>query len=586
MARGRGQGYLSYSAFVLLSVSNTVLSADPGLATPEDPFKGLWTISIDNGPAPPPDQGPPWSVNAIRDKGALPYEIVGVVVAYLGSIFLLGLLLLTVGRRSRLKAQTAAPAVEMVKPVLRTFDSSHGQLQNSPSHWYSPRKLASKRSGLGSIRSGVSNPGSPDVESVISFDTNVIELDKMKRNQEMERLYAAVMEQDERKSHQATTSVTEMGSNEMSPPMSPADGPPDYAAGAQMSPNFSRRNPPRLITDDPGLRHLRAVNNLPSPSSPYSQKSPIRAIYPPDMPQSAVSSQFPLSPRTPTFWSQRNGPHSPHFNPQVRGSRSTSVGSQASGLSSKRMKKGLRSLKISSPVPRSGDIADNSDGARTPLTPRVYNPGLPPEPPTAKTIDSYYASTPGTLRSMWPEDDDRIPDEEDEEQADTLHNLPQAHPQRSVPQISIPLPSPPRPATVRSTSSSSDLPFRQHATTPPQPPPPATNPNGALPFRQAQFPTLHSMNPISAGPMKTTFVETRARGFQRGPNSAALISAGLATPYSPYMPFTPLTPVTPHIMSRTERKIRQKEEKRGLLSALTEEDQVQDEGDIWGDGYS
>ena len=56
------------------------------------------------------------------------------------------------------------------------------------------------------------------------------------------------------------------------------------------------------------------------------------------------------------------------------------------------------------------------------------------------------------------------------------------------------------------------------------------------------------------------------------------------TPYSPYMPYTPITPVTPHLVTRKERKLREKEQKKmGLRTPLAEGDEV---GAVdWGDAY-
>jgi len=48
------------------------------------------------------------------------------------------------------------------------------------------------------------------------------------------------------------------------------------------------------------------------------------------------------------------------------------------------------------------------------------------------------------------------------------------------------------------------------------------------------------------------------------------------------MPFTPLTPITPRLVTREERKRREKGEGRRVLSA---EDRVLEEEEIWGDGY-
>jgi len=38
----------------------------------------IWSVHIDKDPAPPPDEGPPQSAGALRDKSKLKYEIAGI----------------------------------------------------------------------------------------------------------------------------------------------------------------------------------------------------------------------------------------------------------------------------------------------------------------------------------------------------------------------------------------------------------------------------------------------------------------------------------------------------------------------------
>src|ERR1700712_4207764 len=113
MARGK-QVYLSYTALVLLSLT-TYTTAD------------LWSVDIDLSPAPSPEDGPHFSAHASRDKSLLPFQIVGIVGSYLGSVLIIVTLLLTVGRsRRRIALDRAAEArcTEMVKPMNRAFDPS------------------------------------------------------------------------------------------------------------------------------------------------------------------------------------------------------------------------------------------------------------------------------------------------------------------------------------------------------------------------------------------------------------------------------------------------------------------------------
>jgi len=549
---------LCYTALVLLSLASYV-TAD------------LWSVDIDLGPAPLPEDGVPFSAHASRDKALLPYQIVGILGSYLGSVLIIGVLLLTVGRTRRKKAlERAAEArsTEMVKPMSRAFDPSPISPISSRS-WYSPRKLKAKKSSASSMRSGggMSNPVSPAGFSVISFDAAVVEADRVKRQEEMERLYAAVMAQDDRRSQQ----------NAMSPPPPP---PPEIPTGSP--PEYSRRKPPRLITNAPNLRHLQPSQG--SPCSPTTPKSPIRAIYPPDAPIPPMPSgpTSPLRAEYPT-----NTMYQPHQDSIYMMNRERSA-SDSSQRSARKFRKSLKNIRISSPI-----IDDNSDGARTPLSPRYYgNPGIPPDPPTAGTTNTTDSqtypplATPGTGRS-WRYNDDNPqispPPAAATEPISQIRNPPRPNPQRKVPRLLTPQ----NPSFASSSSSAQQQ--KQ-----PLPPKSASSPTNPLPFRQLHYQSTslnqnnQSQNPIPA--TKTTYLETRPRGHR--PNNllpaAALRSphtAGLATPYSPYMPFTPLTPVTPRLASRAERKQRMKEERELRGAVVEEEDAVRDEEEVWGSGY-
>ena len=585
MARGVGRGYLTYAAYVLLSTASTASA-----------FDCLWCVSIDESPAPSPEDGPPFSAHATRDRGRLPYEIVGIIAGYIGSILILGLLLLTVGRTSRKRAQNMTvntKGTEMVKPMGKTFDPSPISPGSNRS-WYSPRKLRGKKSATSSIRSGRTNQLSPGMESTVSFDANVIEADRQKRNEEMERLYAAVMAQDERK---ATASTTEL----------PSGAPPEY----------SRKNPPQLQR----LERLQA-DSTSNPASPHTPKSPVRAIYPPDSPMpegpqsttSPIRAEYPATPLTPNYpptpihsttqQERQQGHLRPSRERTYSGGSGRTVDSSASG--SKKLRKSLKNIKISAPIVKQDD--DNSDGARTPLSPRFYtDPGIPPEPPTARTVDTigtavtgdsdYPPTTPGTGRSF------RYGEEygSDEEQMDEVRDLPQANPQRlsafnygSQAQAITDAASTRRDPTGSSSAnkpSQADAIAQANAAA-------AAAGNGALPFRQYHwnqpgspyYPYQHAQgNPWSADPTKTTFGPTPTKTTfldARRPGQAVGMTprTGQATPYSPYMPFTPLTPITPHLTTRTERKQREKEEKR-LKGVLEEGDEVADDKDLWSSGY-
>ena len=499
---------------------------------------GLWTVDIDESPAPPPGKGPPFSAHASRNLSLLPYQIVGVVGAYVGSVLILGTLLLTVGRSMRKKAQTmASQPREMVKPMPRAYEMSPSSPQSQRS-WFSPKGLKSKKSTTSSIRSGVSAQMSPGMESVVSFDNGVLEADRAQRQAEMERLYAAVMAQDDRKNSQ------------------PNIAPPQYAG----------RNPPRLITDAPGLRHLQIPGS--GPQSPTTPKSPVRAIYPPggSVPSLPMSPTSPIKADMPNY----SMPHQPSYESDLRVTREARTPSFGSGQTTSsganKIRKSLRGLKISAPIIKD----DNSDGARTPLSPRFYtDPGIPPEPPTARTAESvspgYPPTTVGMMNNWNPRDDP--------EDMDEIRDLPSANPQRPGPYNYN---NPPQMAPSAGT-----LPLREMNREYAQQQRQMTS-QSAFPLSPGQWnnttPTSATgFGYVSAGPVKTTFVNAR-------PDRLGAPRTGQATPYSPYMPQTPLTPVTPHLSSRQERKQREKEERK-IHGAIMEEDQVIDEKAMWDSGY-
>jgi len=263
------------------------------------------------------------------------------------------------------------------------------------------------------------------------------------------------------------------------------------------------------------------------------------------------------------------------------GSGQTSTSTSAS----KKIRKSLRNIKISGPI--MGD--DNSDGARTPLSPRFYtDPGIPPEPPTARTTETlspgYPPDTPATIGS-WHRGDER-------EDLDQIRNLPSANPQRmsthnynNPAQILTNVASTrPDPTKTANAGGNGALPFREMNRQYAQQQ--QVSSQGAFPLSpghwNASATTPNSAGGFgyltSAGPVKTTFLEARRDRLGLAPRT------GQATPYSPYMPFTPLTPVTPRLTSRAERKQREKEERKAH-GAIMEEDQVADEKDLWSEAY-
>ena len=305
------------------------------------PPASIWHVSIDEGPAPAPEDGPPASANAIRDKRYLPTQIASIVGAYLLFVLCIGTAVLLVGRRLR-RGALASPralAMEMMKPMksdnAKAFDpspispTSKFPYANSPSSTVDTREMwpSPQKSDLGySFQNNKGHNKQASMQSsVVTFDESVIEEDKAKNQEEMERLYAAVMEHDELKS---TTAL------DKSP---------------------QQQNPPEF-------QHLR--------TSSIAQQSRFPApndIKSPGLPNST-------SPRKNT----RPSPITTHS----RASSRSSFGSFGK-------KRGIRNLPISPPMGSPEIVPEYSStyGEAEPLSPRQYTPG--PPPPTPSQRDAY-----------------------------------------------------------------------------------------------------------------------------------------------------------------------------------------------------
>ncbi|MCJ1231004.1 hypothetical protein MMC12_007679 [Toensbergia leucococca] len=503
--------------------------------------KDVWHISIDEGPAPPPQDSPPLSVSAIRDKSFLPVQIGSIVGAYLLSVLIIGTALLLVGRRLRRAAQESprSLAMEMVRPVhndvAKAFDPSpiSPSLKNpygpSPvstidmkSSWPSPdKKRMSNPWGAKSHRQQTSIQS-----SVVTFDGSVVEDDKAKNQREMERLYAAVMEHDEEKAKSVPNSLDEPQ--------------PQYP---------------------PELQHLRFCSGSQQPSSPPPRtitKSPTRTLT--TSPQKSVTASKRPTPVTTSRATTHSG------------------NSSRSSFGSFSKRRGVRHLPISPPMGSPDLVPENLSkyGEAEPLSPRYYDPGPPPPTPPNPCIS----------RTQDEQDNSIQPSPKRAEFGNWIRT-----PRTSIPTIQAP------PEIENSSDGSHQVQGE------PQPPPRLYNkakrtpaplalrtlaaaaPSPNLPLRSAPLP-LRNLNPNSdysdrpRSIIKATVLERKVPDIHhlRTPRTGVPM-----TPYSPYMPYTPLTPMTPsRLVTKQERRKREKEEGRRVA---TVEDAVVEESDMWGDGY-
>lgn len=327
----------------------------------------IWNIDIWTGPAPSPEEGPPLSATATRDPSLLWREVVSIVGAYVATVSLLLGCLLTTGKRLRRSAQESNHTleVEMIKPTLRSPDVSAQSPEWSNVQWPSPlstttdgalwsspqrktRSYSLPFSGGPKGRASVTSR----TESMSTVDENVVRADKVRAQEEMERLYAAVMDHDEK---QASMSPELNGVGRQSP---------------------QKRKPQRLtpVEGPPEFRHLKH-----GPASP--PLSPLSPLSPRHIPSAYARSQLH------SVTTQQDGPASPRETPISPRSERFSRLSSLSFLSSRSRnsshtpdrlsRTSARNLTISSPIPSPQLTArDYPDDA--PLSPRRYTPGPPP----------------------------------------------------------------------------------------------------------------------------------------------------------------------------------------------------------------
>lgn len=298
-------------------------------ALPGSPFH----VDILLDPAPPPDKGPPLSASALRDRSKLKFEIIGIVLSYVFSSTGLLVLLLTVGKRLRRNAQGSNISldVEMVKPSVNQAALGVNQSPvSTKKHWQSP------------VESDVKPCTSPtgnqyyhqSQTSVSTFDDKVIEVDKARNHNEMERLYAAVMAHDVQ--HGGTPSRSEV------------DGTSPVKSSGKYPPEF---------------QHLRTSNG--------------------SMPLGDPQQISPTEPKSPT-WSRASSrltKVSPLSIFQSSHSRTSSAASQKQ----RPRRISIRDMPISPPMGSPDLVQSAAYHDEQPLSPRVYSPGPPPLTPGQKS---------------------------------------------------------------------------------------------------------------------------------------------------------------------------------------------------------
>lgn len=263
-------------------------------------------LGIDWGPAPSPEDGPPLSAHASRNKKLLPAQISGIVGAYLFSVCVVGLAILVIGRRLRRRIQDAPKAldIEMIataikSPRLQTIPVSPGAYAGGVRNfsWPSPEKTdinpyiwpASSTSPQSSVREDQ------------FVDRRVVEADREMLQRDLEDIYAHVMVQEEAKAKGIILKDPVLPPGRMRSSI-PAEAPQRQPSASK---KIEKPRPDNLDIDSSKSKHeSRTSSILSSITSPKKKgirglriSSPIRTPLSATFPKSAASDEEPLSPR-------------------------------------------------------------------------------------------------------------------------------------------------------------------------------------------------------------------------------------------------------------------------------------------------
>ncbi|OJD17135.1 hypothetical protein AJ78_02729 [Emergomyces pasteurianus Ep9510] len=360
----------SVSCLLLLLIQATVVHT-----------ASIRSINIFKGPAPAPEDGPPLSASATRDLSLLWREIVGIVGAYVGTVVIFLGCLLTTGRRLRRSAQQSNRTLdmEMVKPQKPTLNTTISPKTPSglwltpesgveSQTWPSPKKGKSTFSMPWSNTSrSPTSPGS-QTGSMATFDETVVQADRMRAQDEMERLYAAVMEHDAKQSHVVCNTNDDRKASPIQKQVSESS--------------------PESIEGPPEFRHLR---HTALPTHPQQARLKHQPAFPPPKDPSVVQQQRQEHQQLPT------SPLSPMAQRLSRLSNLSFLSSRSrdSTTGGKARRKSVRNLAISPPM-GSPELNPNYSESQ-PLSPRIYSPGPPPPNPYQKSLDPTPQKTPTPL---------------------------------------------------------------------------------------------------------------------------------------------------------------------------------------------
>ncbi|KAF4270728.1 hypothetical protein CNMCM8812_000954 [Aspergillus fumigatus] len=253
------------------------------------------------------------------DQSLLAIQIGGIVGAYVIFVAILLTLLLFVGRRLRraVQASNYTLQVEMMKPSKQAVSMDPSPVTPVSARLPSPIAQNGFNRSWGSLAKGP-RPHVSGNGSAATIDESVVAIDRQRAQEEMEMLYAAVMEHDAQRAAGIDTSKQEWE------------------------------------VQSPGSVH----------TNPFTDRSSRTSERP-----SISQTKLPLSPKSSRL-------------SRISSLSLFNSNSQSKGGKIRSPRLPLRNLAISSPVGSPDLTAPHSYGEdQMPLTPRLYNPAPPPAPP-------------------------------------------------------------------------------------------------------------------------------------------------------------------------------------------------------------
>ncbi|EGS19637.1 uncharacterized protein CTHT_0041160 [Thermochaetoides thermophila DSM 1495] len=551
------------------------------------PNLDLPPLILDYSPAPPPEEGPPLSRNAIRDPAYLPAQIGGIVGAYAFSLLLVACLLLALSksRREHLRNRDNPPENPVIafNPFPQPF-----LLQSEEEYQRELEKFQTEQAQLELLEQQIEQSKKltlqTDLPRNFSFPSNVPPLSPSK-------------------------------SGFLHPPLSPtrslvtSTSPTStiLAAGIDLSVDQSVVHRDRAMAQqqlEEMYKHVLEFEQAKLEGREYTVPIPTPA----------------------KTKKEKNKPSSLNLSRDEKGhSRGSSI---LSFLKSPRKNKtSMGSLNISSPImtPMSGTFPRHEEQEMNPMPPRHYYappafPTVPAEPPRRPSAAG--ASSAAASQHIPTPDDSPVSDQsidarleaaniqarESRETRETqdAHPLRRATPglaaEHSREQSVASTPADHEPVSAVSERSTTGLLAASVSPTwsadLPASAPPSSNAsnNGdsrAEGSKSSSKPTavreggmlpLRAYEPSAASPTAPSYATKQTVFTRTGPLSPGLLSGvprtpwtGAPVPYTPYQPFSPVVPITPTVVTRADRKRMKKLEPKTPTVEM-----VKSQEEIWG----